>query len=75
MDRREKSVIDAFHNLYYDGLGEGRIYERTYWMNIPCLKCPMDMWIYQEIIAEIKPDLIIETGTFLGFRLHIPANQ
>jgi cephalosporin hydroxylase len=24
------------------------------------------MWIYQEIIAEIQPDLIIETGTHIG---------
>ena len=26
----------------------------------------MDMWIYQELIWKIKPDYIIETGTFRG---------
>ena len=63
----ESRIIDHFHDLYYTGLeGEGYIFQRTYWMNIPCLKCPLDMWIYQEIIAEIQPDLIIETGTYLG---------
>jgi cephalosporin hydroxylase len=35
-------------------------------MGVQCLKCPLDMWIYQEIIAEIQPDLIIETGTHIG---------
>ncbi len=29
-------------------------------------KCPFDVTIYQMIINEIKPDLIIEIGTFKG---------
>lgn len=64
---QEKTIIDDFHHLYYNGLeGQGHIFTRTYWMKVPCLKCPLDMWIYQEIIAEIQPDLIIETGTNFG---------
>jgi cephalosporin hydroxylase len=35
-------------------------------MGVPCQKCPFDMWVYQEIIHEIVPDLIIETGTAAG---------
>jgi cephalosporin hydroxylase len=33
---------------------------------VPCLKCPLDLWIYQEILWEVRPDLVIETGTHLG---------
>jgi cephalosporin hydroxylase len=67
MTPRERQIIDDFHDLYYNGLdGDVHIYTRTNWMNVPCLKCPLDMWIYQEIIAEIRPDLIIETGTYSG---------
>ena len=63
----EKAVVDAFHRLYYDGPeGEGRVHHRTTWMGVPCLKCPMDLWAYQEILAEVRPDLVIETGTHLG---------
>jgi cephalosporin hydroxylase len=29
-------------------------------------KCPLDLWIYQEILMETRPDLIIETGTHMG---------
>ncbi len=29
-------------------------------------KCPLDLWIYQEILYEVKPDLILETGTAHG---------
>jgi cephalosporin hydroxylase len=35
-------------------------------MGIPTQKCPLDMWIYQEIIFKTKPDLLIETGTAYG---------
>jgi cephalosporin hydroxylase len=67
MNAKEKTIIDDFHHLYYNGLeGEGNIFSRTHWMNVPCYKCPLDLWIYQEIIAELRPDLIIETGTLLG---------
>jgi cephalosporin hydroxylase len=63
----EKAVVDAFHRLYYDGPeGRGRVHHRTTWMGVPCLKCPMDLWAYQEILAEVRPDLVVETGTHLG---------
>ena|SRR5689334_4975503 len=67
MASNENTIIDEFHNLYYNGReGGGYIFARTYWMNVLCCKCPLDLWIYQEIIAELRPDLIIETGTLMG---------
>lgn len=76
MDSTQEDVINSFHDLYYNGLpGEGYIFQRTFWMGVPCAKCPLDIWIYQEILAEIKPDLVVETGTFMGgsalFMAHI----
>lgn len=41
-------------------------YERTHWMGVPAAKCPMDMWMYQELIHALKTDLLIETGTLFG---------
>jgi cephalosporin hydroxylase len=35
-------------------------------MGAKVLKCPLDLWVYQEIIFDTKPDLIIETGTRHG---------
>lgn len=67
MQPEEERIIRDFHNLYYNGLhGQGKIFQHTSWMQVPCFKCPLDLWIYQEIIAEIQPDLIIETGTLFG---------
>ena len=33
---------------------------------VQCLKCPLDLWVYQELLWQLKPDLIIETGTYHG---------
>ena len=63
----ERAIVDAFHRLYYDGPeGAGRVHHRTRWMGVPCLKTPLDLWIYQEILFEVRPDLVVETGTHLG---------
>jgi cephalosporin hydroxylase len=76
MNATEQSIVRNFHELYYNGPeGAGHIYGRTYWMGVQCLKCPLDLWIYQEIINEIRPDLIIETGTRHGGSTLFMANM
>jgi cephalosporin hydroxylase len=57
-------VERQFHRLYYGD--ELRTWKSTTWAGVPILKCPLDVWIYQEIIWKTRPDLIIETGTFNG---------
>jgi cephalosporin hydroxylase len=47
-----------------EGIDKGH-YNVTY-KGIACLKCPFDYVIYQMIIDEVKPDLIIEIGTNNG---------
>ncbi|MFN8593688.1 MAG: CmcI family methyltransferase [Thermomicrobiales bacterium] len=60
----DNPVVREFHRLYYDA--RGQTWENTFWFGTPVLKCPLDLWIYQEIIHETRPDLIIETGTMEG---------
>ena len=36
---------------------------------------PLDMWVYQEILHELKPDLIIETGTYHGASAYFLASM
>jgi len=55
-------IIAEFHNLYY----ESAVWRDTYWQSTPVLKCPFDLWIYQELIADLRPDLIVECGTWAG---------
>jgi cephalosporin hydroxylase len=58
----EPGVTEAFHRLYYDTA----VWKNTYWLGVPTQKCPLDLWIYQELLHEQRPDLIIETGTAHG---------
>lgn len=37
----------------------------SYW-GITLKKLPLDLWIYQEIIAERKPEVIVEVGNWKG---------
>lgn len=43
-----------------------RVWESTFWRGHRALKSPLDLWIYQELLTEIRPALVIETGTYEG---------
>ncbi|MHC4573003.1 MAG: CmcI family methyltransferase [Planctomycetota bacterium] len=58
------NAVRQFHKTYY-GL-HPEVWKNTYWLGHKVLKCPLDLWIYQEIIFEVKPDIIIECGTMYG---------
>ena len=61
-----KNITDQFHRLYYDSGFFGNTWRNTFWLGVPTAKCPLDLWVYQDIIHELKPDIIIECGTFAG---------
>lgn len=58
-----KESIDEFHRLFYD-CRNGEY--STIWFGYPIVKTPMDLILYQEILTQCKPDLVIETGTMFG---------
>ncbi|MCY8939154.1 CmcI family methyltransferase [Peribacillus frigoritolerans] len=56
-------IIEEFHKYYYNSLVWAH---DTKWLGTPIAKLPLDLFLYQEMIYEIKPDVIIESGTFSG---------
>ena len=58
------TIEDQFHRLYYHR--KPHTWERTWYRGHRIVKYPCDLWIYQNIIEELKPGLIIETGTRFG---------
>ena len=62
----EKEVVDNFHKLYYSASSYNKSWNTTMWRGVRILKCPMDLWVYHELVYSLKPDLIIETGTSRG---------
>jgi cephalosporin hydroxylase len=56
-------VIDAFHRVFY---ASRQTHGMTFYEGVPLLKSPMDLWVYQEILWDLRPTLVIETGTAYG---------
>jgi cephalosporin hydroxylase len=63
--RVEALVSRQAQRLYYYAaeVDSTRTWRNTHWLGTPLLKCPLDLWVYQELIAAHRPDLIVETGT------------
>jgi cephalosporin hydroxylase len=43
-----------------------RIMNESTYFGVKTLKSPTDFWVYQEIIYETRPDVIIEIGNYCG---------
>lgn len=56
-------TIEAFTDLYWNQVAP---WTKTKWLGVGVAKCPLDLFVFQEIIFETRPDLIIETGSCLG---------
>ena len=42
------------------------VFDKVTWMGRPVWKNVIDAWIYQEILYEVKPDVIVEIGSKFG---------
>jgi cephalosporin hydroxylase len=56
----ETPSAEEFHRAYYDAP-----IVPTF-LGVKTMKCPLDLWVYQEIVFERRPRLILETGTGHG---------
>ena len=66
MSANDRDLADPFVQLYYGARPENLTCRNTQWLGVKTLRCPLDLWLYQEIIVETRPDLIVETGTAHG---------
>jgi cephalosporin hydroxylase len=64
----ERQLVESFSDLYYRKIDNFRGLHTIVlsWMGYEMFKCPLDLWVYQEIIVRERPDLIIEVGTYKG---------
>lgn len=74
-----EATVRDFHRLYYERgvhahYGSG-LHAQTYYHGIETHKCPLDLWIFQEILHTVRPQLVIELGTYLGGTTLFLAHQ
>jgi cephalosporin hydroxylase len=65
------TIAQQYHDLYWNS----NTWRWTFWQGIPTLKCPLDLWIYQELMWLVRPRLVIELGTWAGGTATFLANM
>lgn len=59
-----QEVVRRFHALYMES--QDRTVMDTHWLGVRVIKCPLDLWVYQELLHRLRPDVIVECGTAKG---------
>ena len=60
--RLDRAAVSRAHDVLY----ESDAWTQARWLGAQALKNPLDLWVYQEIVFETRPELIVETGTYRG---------
>ncbi len=55
---KQRELMKLFHSL--------PIWDSMWFQNVRIIKNPLDLWMLQQIAYEIRPDYVIETGTWYG---------
>ena len=50
------------------------LFDKVSWMGVPARKMVLDAWVYQQIIHELRPDIVIEIGNAEGGSTKYLAN-
>ncbi len=58
--RRDR--IDDFSKLYYQACS----YSKLAWRGVDLLQYPTDLFVWADLIHRVRPEVIVETGTFQG---------
>ncbi len=56
--QKERELMKSFHEL--------PVWQNLWFQNVRIIKNPLDLWMMQQIIYEVQPDFIVETGTWYG---------
>jgi cephalosporin hydroxylase len=59
-----RALVRQFHRLYYHS--HEQTWQDTRFLGVQVWKTPLDLWLYQELIHDLRPDVLIEAGTKFG---------
>ena len=72
--QNNKALQDA-RQKFFEELNKAKYAYNFFWLGAPILQVPQDLQAMQEIIWEVKPDLIIETGIAWGGSIIFSASM
>jgi cephalosporin hydroxylase len=66
LDWSLRDWLKYHYHFVHQGYRYGYADLQQRWRGVPLLKNPLDCWVYQEIIAETRPDVLVELGVAFG---------
>ena len=60
VEQVSREFATVFHDL------KDQTFATTTWLQVPLVKTAADIIVLQQIIAETRPELIVETGAYVG---------
>ncbi len=69
-----QALQEAYKN-FLEQIVKAKYAYNFFWLGVPIIQAPQDLQAMQEIIWEVKPDLIIETGIAWGGSLIFSASM
>lgn len=66
LDWTVRDWLNYHYHFVHQGYRYGMPHMQQTWRGHRLIKNPLDCWIYQEIIARTKPDVLIELGVAFG---------
>lgn len=62
----DAEAVARFHQLYYQRWLDNSDTLNLSWLGYRLAKCPLDLWMYQELLVRVRPDIVVEAGTYAG---------
>ena len=73
MQLNYKDIKAKFDKFYQLTLRDWMVYHQrdilpqsSAWKGISVIKPPHDLWVYQELIFDLKPEVVVEIGSYYG---------
>ena len=60
-ERFNRSLAEWFSYFQRD-----MVFDQVHWMGVKTVKNPMDCWVYQQLLAELRPRVVVELGSAHG---------
>ena len=74
VDLYSREGLDMLSNLWIKVAAEHRLMYELNWLDRPIIQFPTDVVVLQELLWEIRPDVVIETGVAHGGSLVLSAS-
>lgn len=72
---KKNAALQSARKIFFEEINKSKYAYNFFWLGRPIIQVPQDLQAWQEIIWQVKPDLIIETGIAWGGSIIFSASM